>query len=104
MEATLNYKEKCWIESLDMVNNNLMKMYSSQSEFEGTLNSIGKRQNDLIKQVAMLMEWSTFNKGEERSKSKQPKLQIPEFSLSATTYKFEHVNMNHPSRYERRRK
>ena len=40
MKATLNYKEKLWIESLDMVNNNLIKMYSAQSEFEGVLNSI----------------------------------------------------------------
>ena len=41
MEATLNYKEKLWTESLDMVNNNLIKMYSTQGEFEGVLNSIG---------------------------------------------------------------
>ena len=27
MEATLNYREKLWTESLDMVNNNLIKMY-----------------------------------------------------------------------------
>ena len=27
MEATLNYKEKCWTKSLDMINNSLIKMY-----------------------------------------------------------------------------
>ena len=27
MEGTLNYKEKHWNESLDMINNNLIKMY-----------------------------------------------------------------------------
>ena len=27
MEATLNYKKTCWTESLDMINNNLVKMY-----------------------------------------------------------------------------
>ena len=70
MEATLNYREKCWTKSLDKVNNNLIKMYSAQGEFEGTLNSIGKRQNDLIKQMAMLVEWSAFNKGKEGSMSK----------------------------------
>ena len=41
MEVTLNCREKLWTESLDMVNNNLIKMYSTQGEFEGTLNSIG---------------------------------------------------------------
>ena len=29
METTLNYREKLWIESLDTINNNLIKMYSA---------------------------------------------------------------------------
>ena len=29
MEGTLNYKEKYWTKSLDMINNNLIKMYST---------------------------------------------------------------------------
>ena len=29
IEGTLNYREKCWIESLDMINRNLLKMYSA---------------------------------------------------------------------------
>ena len=29
LEGTLNYMEKCWNESLDMINNNLLKMYST---------------------------------------------------------------------------
>ena len=33
MEGTRNYREKCWTESLDMINNNLIKMYSTQGEF-----------------------------------------------------------------------
>ena len=49
MEGTLNYREKYWTESLEMINNNLIKMYSAQGEFEGTLNSIGQRQNEVIK-------------------------------------------------------
>ena len=43
LEATLNYREKLWIESLDMINNNLIKMYYAQGEFEGSLNSIRQR-------------------------------------------------------------
>ena len=41
LEGTLNYREMCWNESLDMINNNLLKKYSTQGEFERTLNSIG---------------------------------------------------------------
>ena len=51
MEGTLNYREKCWTEIFDMINNNLIKMYSAQGQFEGTLNSIRQRQNELIKQL-----------------------------------------------------
>ena len=29
MEGTLNYREKCWTISLDMINNNLIKMCST---------------------------------------------------------------------------
>ena len=69
MEATLNCREKLWTKSLDMINNNLIKMYSAQGEFEGVLNSIGQRQDDFIKKVALSMEWSAFNK-EEGSKAR----------------------------------
>ena len=72
LESTLNYRETCWNESLDMINNNLLKMYYAQGEFKGTLNSIRQRQNDLIKQMTLSMEWSTLNKSEEGSRSKHP--------------------------------
>ena len=71
-----------------MVKNNLIKMYSAQGEFEGTLNSIGQRQDDLIKILALSMEWSAFNK-EEGSKARRPPVQFPDFSPSSAGYKFE---------------
>ena len=55
-----------------MIKNNLIKMYFAQGEFEGILNSIGQRQNDLIKQMTLSVEWSAFNRSEEGSRSKQP--------------------------------
>ena len=30
LEGTLNYKEECWTEILDVINKNLIKMYSAQ--------------------------------------------------------------------------
>ena len=59
MEASLNYKEKLWTESLDICNSNLRNMYNAQGEFEGTLNSIGERQNELIRNNARMLEWAT---------------------------------------------
>ena len=72
LEGTLNCREKFCSESLDMINNNLIKMYSAQGEFKGTLNSIGQRQNELIKQIALSMEWSALNRSGEGSRSRQP--------------------------------
>ena len=37
-----------------MVNANLLKMYNAQGEFEGALNSVGSRHNELIKQTTLL--------------------------------------------------
>ena len=72
LEGTLNYREKCWTESLDMINKNLIKMYSAQGEFEGTLKSIGQRQNEMINQLAITMEWSILNRNGEGNRSRQP--------------------------------
>ena len=85
-----------------MINNNLIKLYSAQGEFEG--NSISQRQNDLIKQMTLSMEWSVFNRVEKGSRSKQPQVQIPDFSPSVVGYKFESVNLNHPHRHDIRKK
>ena len=79
-------------------------MYSTQGEFEGTLNSIGQKQNELIKQIALSMEWYELNRSEEGSRSRQPQVQIPEFSPSAAGYKLDPVNLPSSHRHERRRK
>ena len=86
-----------------MVNKNLIKMYSAQGEFEGTLNSIGQRQDDLIKQMDFSKEWFVFNK-EKASKAKRPLVQFSEFSPSSAGYKFEPVNLNCPNKNDRRKK
>ena len=86
-----------------MVNNNLIKMYSAMGEFEGVLNSIGHSQDDLIKQLALPMEWATFNK-EEGSKARRPPVQFTNFSPSSTSYKFKPINLNHPNKYDRKKK
>ena len=85
-----------------MINNNLLKMCSAEGEFKGTLNSIGKRQSDIIKQMALSIEWSALKRSEEDGRSKQPQVQIPEFTPAAVGYKFEPVNLHHSHRHERK--
>ena len=87
-----------------MINNNMIKMYSTQGEFEGTLNFIGQRQNELIKQLALTMEWSVLNKSREDNRSRQPKVQIPEFSPSVASYKLDPMNLPSSHRHEIMRK
>ena len=55
MEASLNYREKLWTESLDLCNSNLKNVYNAQAEFEDTLNSIKERQNELIRSNARML-------------------------------------------------
>ena len=42
-----------------MCNSNMIKMYNAYGEFEGALNSIGGRKNELIKFDAKMLEWFT---------------------------------------------
>ena len=56
VEASLKYREKLWIESLNLCNSNLRNMYNAQGEFEVTLNSIGERENELIRSNARMLE------------------------------------------------
>ena len=104
LEGTLSYREKCWTESLDMINKNLIKMYSAQGEFEGTLNSIGQRQNDMIKQLDLNMDWSVLNRSGEGNKSRQPQVQIHELSPSVVGYKLDPINLPSSHRHDRKRK
>ena len=68
------------------------------------MNSIGQRQNDMIKQLALTMEWSVLNRSGEGSKLRQPQVQIPEFSPSAARYKLDPVHLPSSHRHERKRK
>ena len=67
LESILNYREKLWTESIDLVNQNLVKMYQAQGEFEQSLNSVGQRQNELIKKNIRMQEWYLFDRNEEGS-------------------------------------
>ena len=88
LESTLNYKGKLWIESIDLVNQNIIKMYQAQGEFDKFPNSIRQRQNELIKQHIRTQEWYLFDKGGDGSIEK-PEPSILEFTPFNANYKFE---------------
>ena len=101
LAANLSYREKLWTESLDMVNANIIKMYNAQGEFEGALNSIGIRQNEIIRQNAITQEWYFLNKGD--STTTPPQLSIPDFTPSNANYKYEPVNLKLFKSYRRKK-
>ena len=41
-----------------MCNSIMKKMYNAQGEFEGALNSVGGRQNELIRNNVRVWEWT----------------------------------------------
>ena len=45
------YRRKIWLESLDLINQNLSKLLECISKLEGTVNQVGKRQDTLINVV-----------------------------------------------------
>ena len=51
-------------------------MYNAQVEFEGTLKSIGERQNELIRSNAMMLKWAT-NKLFIDETTEKPQVSIP---------------------------
>ena len=81
LEASLNYREKLWAESLDMVNANMIRMYNAQGEFEGSLNFIGERKNELIRTNARMLKWFT-NRLEGDTKVEKPQPSFSEFTPS----------------------
>ena len=84
-----------------MVNANLLKMYNAQGKFEEALNSVGLRQNELIRQNTLTQELYFLNKGEDSTTAK-PQPSIPDFTPSNASYKYEPVNLK-PSKYQRKK-
>ena len=81
MEASLNYREKLWIDSLDLCNSNMIKMYNTQGVFEVAINSIRGRQNELISYKARMMEWLSNKLTGDKTNS-QPQASIYDFTPS----------------------
>ena len=58
------------------MNQNKIKMYQAQGEFEQSLNSIRQSQNELIKHHIRTQEWYLFDKGRGGSTGKPKPLSL----------------------------
>ena len=56
LEDNDEYRRKIWLESLDLINQNLSKLLECISELEGTVNQVRKKQDTLINAVQLNSE------------------------------------------------
>ena len=62
LEYNDEYRRKTWLESMDLINQNLSKLLECIFEVEGTINQVGKRQDTLIHAVQLNNEISEKDK------------------------------------------
>ena len=98
------YRRKIWLESLELINQNLFKLLECISELEGTVNQVGKRQDTLISVVKLNSE--IYAKGKEipptfeRQKSEK---KFPKFDPSVASFDVDPPNSIPPKAYKKRK-
>ena len=105
LEGNDEYKRKIWLESLDLINQNLSKLLECISELEGIVNQVGKRQDTLISAVQLNSEICAKGKEIplvfERQKSK---MKFPRFDPSKASFDVGPPNIIPPKAYKRRKR
>ena len=104
LEDDDEYRRKTWLESMDLINQNLSKLLECISEVEGTVNQVGDRQDTLIHAVQLSNELSAKGKGIsltlERQKSK---IKFPKFNPSEASFDVDPPNIIPKRAYKRKR-
>ena len=104
LEDNEEYRRKTWLESLDLINQNLSKLLECISELEGTVNQVGKRQDTLIHAVQLNNEISVKGKeipsAFERQKAE---IKFPRFDPSEASFDVDPPNIIPKKAYKRRK-
>ena len=81
------FRRKVWLENLDLINNNLCKFLDVMTEMENTMNTLGKRQDDLNKKVDLTNELILEEQIERENdkKKKRTEMKFPKFSPNLAT-------------------
>ena len=93
LEMDNNYIHKLWNDSLDQVNSNLVNMHNVLTELEGSMNTLGIRQDQLITLVEYTNDYCLFNREEPPAKEK-PDISIPKFPPSLASFNLKPPNLN----------
>ena len=92
------FRRKVWLENLDLINNNLSKFLEVMTEMENTMNTLGKRQDDLNKKVDLTNELILEEQIERENdkKKKRTEMKFPKFSPNLATLDLDPPNIFAP--------
>ena len=104
LEDNDEYRRKTWLESMDLINQNLSKLLECISEVEGTVNQVGERQDTLIHAVQLSNEISTKGKGIPPSVGREKdEIKFPKFVPSEASFDVDPPNVIPTKAYKRRK-
>ena len=104
LEDNDEYRRKTWLESLDLINQNLSKLLECISELEGTVNQVGKRQDTLISAVQQNSE--LYEKGKEiplAVERQTSAMNFPKFDPSMASFDVDPPNIIPKKAYKRKK-
>ena len=104
MEDSDEYKRKTWLESMDLINQNLSKLLECISEVEGIVNQVVKRQDTLIHAVQLNNE--IYAKGKEIPavvERQTSEMKFPKFDPSMASFDVDIPNIIPKKAYKRRK-
>ena len=104
LEDNDEYRRKTWLESMDLINQNLSKLLECISEVEGTVNQVGKRQDMLIHAVQLNNE--IFSNGKEippAFERQKVGIKFPRFDPNEACFDVDPPNVVPQKAYKRRK-
>ena len=98
------YRKKIWLESLDLINQNLSKLFECISELERTVNQMGLKQDTLITEVELTSNIYLIGREippiEEKKRSE---ITFTKFDPSLASLDVDPPNVIPPKAYKRRK-
>ena len=104
LENDDEYRRKTWLESMDLINQNLSKLLECISEVEGTINQVRERPDMLIRAVQLNNETSAKGKGISPALERQKdEIKFPRFEPSEASFDVNLPNIIPKRTYKRRK-
>ena len=90
-----SYRQKEWLENLDLINNNLSKFLEEMTKMENTMNGLGKRQDELKKKVDLSNEIFIEEQIERETKKRKERreMKFPPFPAHLGTLDLDPPNI-----------